>query len=879
MPRSLVSCLLGLAVALTAASDPRAQQPAPAAAPPAVDFAAEIQPVLAAKCFSCHGEKLKLSKLDLRTRSSALEGGTHGPALVPGQAEKSRLYRVVAGLEEPAMPMRGTPLTPEEVALLKRWIDGGATWPAMAAASAAAAAAAPAIAAFEDRPITDAERSYWAFKRPVQAPLPVVAHPQLVHPIDRFLEQARASRGLVAAPRADKRTLVRRAYLDLLGLPPSPEEVEAFVADSRPDAWPRLIDTLLASPHYGERYGRHWLDVARYADSAGFEYDVHRPNAWRYRDYVIKAFNADTPYDRFLVEQIAGDEMDGKTLETMIATGFLRAGPRVLFREKDNPERRYDYLDDVMSTIGKGTLGLTVGCARCHDHKFDPIRQKDYYALQASIFGYVETTVPLAPPAEATAYTATNEALDARRDGLRAKIAAIEKPQRDRLELALIKARFSETIYQAAAKPEAERTPGERLLAIQVFEAVSVPEAELDKALTASELAAKRDLAAQLKAVEAERPRPLPMAEIATDGDHRFSPLGEGDEVVSCPKCRIPPPFPGSYLHKGPGKYETPPSYFLIRGDVESKGPQMEPGFLQVLVTGTPPTVIPRPDGRTSGRRLALGQWIGSADNPLTARVLVNRMWQKHFGRGIVATLENFGKMGGAPTHPELLDWLAVDFMQGGWTLKRLHKLMMTSEAYQMASAGGTGADADPENLYLWQYRPQRLEAEIVRDSMLTVGGNLNLAVGGEPIFPFMAKDILAGQYRGKWQNTPDGPAAWRRGVYVYRRRSLPYPMFDTFDHPDMNVTAGARNVSTVPTQALTLLNNPFVLAQADRFAERLRAATADPEAQVDLAYRIALARPPAAAERDIALELVRTQSLAAFTHVLVNLDEFVYMR
>jgi len=877
--RLLASFGFGIAVVLSAATLPGAQGP-PLASQRAVDFVSEIHPILQAKCLGCHGEKLKLSKLDLRTREAAIDGGARGPSLVPGNAEQSRMYRHVAGLEAPAMPMRGELLSAAEVATIKRWIDEGATWPAGTAATATTSAA-PAITAFEDRPITAQERSYWAFTLPVQAPLPVTSRKDFTNPIDRLLEQARAARGLVAAPRADRQTLVRRAYLDLLGLPPSPDEVSRFVADDRPDAWERLIDMLLASPHYGERYGRHWLDVARYADSAGFEYDVHRPNAWRYRDYVIRSFNEDKPYDVFLTEQIAGDEMDGRTHDSLIATGFLRAGPRVLFREKDNPERRFDYLDDVLATIGKGTLGLTVNCARCHDHKFDPIRQKDYYALQASIFGYVETAVPLAPPAEAEAYLAKNEEIDARRADLRARVAAIEKPHRDRIELALIEARFPDAIYQAAAKPEVERTPGERLLAVQVFEAVNAPAAEIDRALSAAELAARRDLLAQLAALEKARPAPLPMAEIVTDGDHRFSPLGEGDEVVSCPKCRIPPPFPGSYLHKGPGRYQVPPSYFLIRGDVESRGPEMQPGFVQVATYGNPPTVIPRPDGRTSGRRLALAKWIGSPQNPLTARVIVNRLWQKHFGRGIVSTLENFGKMGEAPTHPELLDWLAVEFMSRGWRIKQVNKLMMMSEAYQMASSfdyAGNAA-ADPENRYLWRFRPQRLDAEIVRDSMLAVGGNINLEVGGEPIFPFIPKDILAGQYRGKWENTPEGPAAWRRGVYVYRRRSLPYPMFDTFDHPDMNVVAGARNVSTVPTQALTLLNNPFVLSQAERLADRVRQSARAPEAQVDLAYRIALGRAPTRAELAIALDLIDRQSLSSFTHVLLNLDEFMYVR
>jgi Protein of unknown function (DUF1553) len=339
-------------------------------------------------------------------------------------------------------------------------------------------------------------------------------------------------------------------------------------------------------------------------------------------------------------------------------------------------------------------------------------------------------------------------------------------------------------------------------------------------------------------------------------------------------------PGAGPYVHTGPGRYDVPPSFFLIRGDVERHGSPMKPGFIDVITYGNPPTEIPRPDGHTSGRRLALAQWIASPQNPMTARVIVNRLWQKHFGRGIVATLDNFGKMGESPTHQDLLDWMAVELTKG-WTLKRINKLMVMSEAYQMASAFEDSADAkaDPENVDLWRFRPQRLDAEIVRDSMLTVGGNINLAIGGEPIFPYIPKEILVGQYRGKWVNTPDGPAAWRRGVYVYQRRSLPYPMFDTFDHPDMNVTAGARHISTVPTQALTLLNNPFVLDEASRFAARVKAQAGDPASQVDLAYRIALARAATPAEVAIGMELVRKHSLESFAHVVLNLDEFLYMR
>ena len=876
MSRGVTSVVLAVvgAVALTPCAFARAGS---LQARSEVTFAADVQPILEKHCLSCHNQAMRMARFDLSTRESALRGGTQGGDIVPGDAEHSRLYRRIAGLETPAMPAQGPPLDAAEIAAIKQWIDQGAVWES-AALTAAASNSVPGI---EERPITAEERNYWAFKLPVQAAVPAADDRRLTNPIDRFLEDARRKHGLTAAHRADRQTLIRRAYLDLLGLPPTPAQVSAFVNDKSPAAWEHLIDSLLASPHYGERYGRMWLDVARYADSAGFEYDMHRPNAWRYRDYVIKSFNDDKPYNRFLVEQIAGDEMDGKNGDTLIATGFLRMGPRVLFREKDNPERRYDYLDEILGTIGKGTLGLTVNCARCHNHKFDPISQKDYYALEASIFGYVETDVPLAPKEIADSYLAKNEEIDQQIADVKALIERIDAPYRSRLQHDQIVRKFPESIVRVIDKPESERTTGEALLATQVLKAVGVPAAQIDRALPPDEMARKKELQAQIDALQKQRPAPLPMAEIATDGDYRSSPLGEGDDTVSCPKCRIPVPGAGPYLHKGPGPYEVPPSYFLVRGDVESHGPQMKPGFIDVITYGHPPTEIPRPDGHTSGRRLALAQWIASPQNPMTARVIVNRIWQKHFGRGIVATLENFGKMGERPTHPELLDWLAVDFVNQGWSLKRLSKMMMMSEAYQMASAFDKAEDQknDPDNQYLWRFRPQRLEAEIVRDSMLAVGGNINLEVGGEPIFPFIPKDILAGQYRGKWVNTPDGPAAWRRGVYVYQRRSLPYPMFDTFDHPDMNFTAGARHVSTVPTQALTLLNNPFVLSQAGFFAERIAREAKEPRAQVDLAYRIALARPAAEQEIAIGTELIAKQSLAAFAHVVLNLDEFIYLR
>ena len=844
-----------------------------------VSFSRDIQPILQASCWRCHGDQ-HVSGLDLRTRESALKGGDNGAAIVPGRPDQSRLYRRIAGLEEPAMPFEGPALSAQHVSLIKIWIDQGAHGDIVAGAVAPAASRPSDLPGAEPVPIPPAARNYWAFKLPVQAPVPP-ASAQFQHPIDRFLEQARRDKGLTAAPRAPRATVLRRAYLDLIGLPPSPADAAAFLADAAPDAWPRLIDRLLASPQYGERWGRHWLDVARYADSSGYEQDYDRPNAWRYRDYVIRAFNTDKPYTDFLKEQIAGDELDATTDETLIATGFLRAGPRVAFREKDNPERRYEYLDDLIATTGRGVLGLTVQCARCHNHKFDPIPQRDYYSLEASFFGYVETTHPLVPRAEAEAYERRLRELDAREAPLKAGIQNIEAPYKDRLTKEAY-TKFPEHVQRAIAKPEPERTPGERLLAQQVIENVNVPASAIDRAMTPDDAAKKKRLAAEIAALEKQRPKPIPVAEIVTDGDYRFAPDGDGDDVIGCPKCRVTDAATGSFLHTGPAPYQAPPSFFLIRGDANAKGAPMKPGFVTVATYGNPPTELPPASGRTSGRRRALAEWLASPLNPLTARVIVNRIWHHHFGRGIVATLDNFGRMGDPPTHPELLDWLAVEFMKHGWSVKEMHRLIMTSEAYQMSSAYDDEVvrEKDAQNQYLWRYRAQRLDAEIVRDSILAAGGNINLTIGGPPVFPPLPKELLTSVSHGIWKEASEGPDVWRRSVYVYRRRGLAFPMFQVFDLPEQNVTSAARYVSTVPTQALTMLNDAFVLRHAELFADRVKKeAGDDPARQIDLAYRIALTRPPTETELAIALEATRAGSLSDFTHVLLNVNEFVYAR
>jgi hypothetical protein len=865
-----------VSISIFTSPSPRAEGP--------VSFVKDIQPIFEKSCWTCHSGTVQLAQLDLSSRDRALKGGEHGPVLVPGRADDSKLYRLVAGLEKPGMPLDGTTLTTEEIAAIKAWINEGAHWDAAPAASSAPANSVNAIASLENSPLPPGARDYWAFKLPVQAPVPMAAA-HLTNPIDRFLEKTRAAKGLKSASRADRLTLLRRAYLDLIGLPPTPDQTREFLADKSPDAWEKLIDKLLASPHYGERWGRHWLDAARYADTDGYEDDHDRPNMWRYRDYVIRSLNADKPYNVFLTEQLAGDEIDNKTTDSYIATAFLRLGPRVEVREGDNPQYRFDYLDDMIATIGKGTLGLTLQCARCHNHKFDPILQRDYYALQASLYGYVETPYPLVPKEQVDAYDKKVAEVNTKQAPLRAEIRKIEAPYRERLRAEAIKRDFPLNVQQAVAKPEPERTEGEKLLADQVLKS-AILTIKLDDAMKPEDLARRKALEAQIAELDKERPEPLPAADIVTDGDYRFSPdrVTEGT-VAARELAALRAQLKGSYLHTGPGRYEVPPSYFLIRGDLNAQGGQTKPGFVTVATYGNPATEIPRPDGHTSGRRLALAGWLTSRENPLPARVMVNRIWAHHFGRGIVGTLENFGKMGDPPTHPELLDWLAVEFINRGWSMKEMHRLMMTSEAYQMASRYNDAAAAasDPNDNYLWRFRIQRLDAEVVRDSIMAAAGTIDLTIGGPPIFPHIQEELLKAvsfsRIHGIYRNQPDGPAVWRRSIYAYAKRNLPFPMMQVFDLPDLNMSYGARNISTVPTQALTLMNNEFVTRQAQLLADRVRGmAGRDTAKQIDVAYKLALTRPPTARELTLARELVEGRSLVDFMNVLLNLSEFLYM-
>ncbi len=883
-----------------------------------------------------------MSKLDLRTREGMLKGGEKGAALVPGDAAASSLYKRITGQQQPAMPMPPVPsLSPKEIALVKDWIDHGAPWSSDVAAPAPTPTSAN-DSEYKEKQITDQDRQWWAFQKPVRHPAPQVSDERWRrNPIDAFVRGTLKSKGLEPAPAADRRTLIRRAYLDLVGLLPPPAEVEKFIQDPSPNAYESLIDSLLASKHYGERWGRYWLDVARYADSSGFEYDITVENGWRYRDYVVKALNEDKPYDQFIIEQLAGDELDHPTYDSLTATTFYRIGPRVRFREKNYPSYRYDYMDDMVRTTFQGFMGLSVNCARCHDHKFDPVTRMDYYRSVAAFWGYVDHDHPLAPKEKVAEYERIKKELEKEITPLDQEIARIEKPYREKQREQQIQdalKKFPEDIQIAIKTPESQRTTGQKLLVAQVL--IRPEDADPDmivadlNATAKSKALAKANqifgvagsdiyrgrnlklnpadeekrkaLQTKIEAIEERLPDPLPTADGVRDGDYRLAPDGLGDSTIpgtgrptydiKC--CYIPQPGQ---------KYQVPPLYFAAAGDdiqANASTFQVQPGFLSVLQNGTPPpTTHPpnRPDYVTSGRRRALAEAIASKDNPLTARVMINRIWGWHFGRGIVATPGNFGKMGVLPSHPELLDWLATEFVRQGWSIKQMQRLIMTSETYKMASVFYQANDMenDPTNVYLWRFPIRRMEAEIIRDAILDASGNLNLQAGGPPFFPAIPLSVRAGQPRGIWDVTKEGPDTWRRSVYAYVKRGLKFPMFEVYDLPDLNTTCERRAVSTVPTQALTMLNNEFILIQADHFAQRvLKQAGSSPEEQVKTMYRIAFSREPNARELESNVAFLKKQrdheltahadsseqkaALAALTdlaHVTLNLNEFAYIQ
>lgn len=815
---ALAATLVGASL-LGAEAAPAPKAPAkPAAGAGAVDagyFEREIQPILSQRCLGCHGVGNQLAHLDLRTLEATLKGGTHGAALVRGSASKSLIYQLVTGSRTPLMPPGGK-LPAVEIEKLRRWLDGGAPWSGAAVETAK-------------------EQVWWSFRAPVPPKVPALRSPWVKTPVDALVLDRMRKEGLSPNPPATRRVLIRRAYLDMVGLPPAPEEVDAFVNDKSPNAWEQVVDRLLASPHYGERWARHWLDLVRFAESSGFEGDKDRPNAWRYRDYVIDAFNTDKSYDRFVKEQLAGDEIlpevqklgvaapapgsltpdtqfltDAKAT-ALVATGYLAHGQEDFAMAK-LPTTRADELDDLVATTGSVFLGLTIGCARCHDHKYDPVKQTDYYRVAALFAPTVRREIDIPTDAERRAAEIRNRELDAEAAPLRPEFDALRKKGSE------------------AAKAAGQANPNDDQIG------AALPEPERKRFA---------DLRGAIGAIDGKRPQ-FPKALGLTDGG-----------------------------------VTAPPFHLLIRGDAYKPGPVVEPGFVESLPGGTSSISPESATPTTTGRRRALAEWLTETRNPLPDRVWMNRVWKQHFGRGIVNTPSNFGINGELPTHPELLDWLTLRFQQEGRHLKPIHRLLLLSSTYQQSSdARPEALKSDPLNRFLWRMPVRRLEAEAVRDSMLSVAGTLNLAMGGPPVYPPVDPSLRADTYQGiNWPEGEDTPKTRRRSVYVKVKRSLIYPQLEAFDCPEISASVAQRNVTTTPTQALLLLNDPLIIRQAALFAERLeKDAGKDPRAQVERAYRLSFGRVPTAREQSLAQEFLKHRSLADFCHAVLNLNEFVYV-
>ncbi|MBM4072594.1 MAG: DUF1553 domain-containing protein [Planctomycetes bacterium] len=642
-----------------------------------------------------------------------------------------------------------------------------------------------------DARIKPADRKHWAFQPIRRRSLPSVSNKAWVrNPIDAFVLAKLESRGWAPSPPAERRVLLRRIHIDLVGLPPTPAEQRAFLNDDRPDAIDHVVESLLASPRHGERWGRHWLDVVRYAETAGYERDAAKPHVWRYRDYVIRAFNDDKPFDRFLLEQVAGDELPDADAETMIASGFHRLGPWD-DEPADPDEDRFDQLDDMVNTTSMAFLGLTMGCARCHDHKLEPLTMHDYYRMVA--------------------------------------------------------------IFNPLRRPQAGRT-------------------ELDMPA-----GSRRELA--LWSEKEKQLRPLVARADAIRKSKDKDKLAEIEREIDKVRREMPPLPRGYFMHEPSGV--IPATHIMLRGKASRPGPEVRPGFPTVIVSKQPE--FPQPNG-TSQRRLTLARWMASPDNPLTARVIVNRVWQWHFGEGLVRTPSDFGTAGDRPSHPELLDWLTSRFIEDGWSLKKLHRLILDSNSYRMSKKWrAEQGKADPENRYLWRFPYRRLEVEAIRDSMLAVSGQLNGKMYGPWMYPEVPKDALAGSSDpDKIWRPFDETEASRRTVYAHIKRSFVVPLLEVLDLCDTTRTSEKRLVTTVAPQALTLFNGSFANRQAAHFAARLQREAGDNrERQVRHAYELALCRPPTEPEMQRMLRFLAEgtdqRALVQMCRVILNLNEFVY--
>jgi hypothetical protein len=812
-----------------------------AAAALAADFTRDIEPIFHRKCYACHGSAQQMNGLRLDDRDAARKGGYSGPAIVPGDAAASRLIERVASAK-PAfrMPPGGPALSGPEVAALKEWIDSGAEWPDRAAP------------ARQSR-----SRALWSFAPVKSPPVPKVRNTSWVrNPVDAFILARLEKENVAPSPEAGKATLLRRVSLDLTGLPPTPRDLAAFLADSSPEAYERAVDRLLESPHYGERWARQWLDLARYADSDGYEKDLPRPYAWRWRHWVIDALNAGMPFDQFTIAQIAGDLLPGAGTAGRIATGFHRNTLRNREGGVKLEQTFFEETVDRVNTVSTVWLGLTMGCSQCHDHKYDPITQRDYYSMYAFFDNIEEHDIDAPLPGEEQPYQAK-----------RAEYLAGRQALLDQFHVTELMPAWEEQLRLAA------RNVGKWT----------------DWDITYDVLFQMSDGGHRFLWIDPAK-RTYKQQEILTsyfiDWYHFVVSKDRWNELNFKELKKKLRELKESYpqLSQAPAIYDRPdrqPTFLRVRGDWQRPGIELKPA--------TPASLPPmKNDGPAT--RLDLARWIVSPDNPLTPRVAVNRMWQEFFGRGLARTSEDLGFQGEPPTHPELLDWLAADFVSSGWLVKRMHKQIVMSAAYRQNSKSRPELnERDPDNSLLARQSRVRLSAEAIRDSALRASGLLHEEVGGRSVFPPQPAGVSDLTYRwdtDRWSESP-APDKYRRGLYVFFQRTSPYPQLMNFDAPDSNVAASRRRRSNTPLQALNLLNDPVFLEAAEAMAARLlREGGASFDSRIDLAFQLAVGRPADELEKQVmARELDAQRTLGAkddraawagVTRALLNLDEFM---
>ena len=808
-------------------------------------FVLDVKPLLIEKCFPCHGGEAAavMGGLALTSREAMLRGGASSKqVLVPGHAEASLLYEAI-GRSNPKLrmpPKENDRLSEEQIGMIGDWIDAGAPWPDAETArryverertrertSKGVIIGTSGGLSQEWTNRRYQEEDLWAFRPLRRVEPPRVDDAQ--HPIDAFIHRKLAEARLTPAARADKRTLIRRAAYDLIGLPPRPEEIDAFLRDDSPQAWSQAVDRLLASPHYGEQWGRHWLDVVRYADTAGYSNDWERSNAWRYRDYVVRSLNADKPYDRFVLEQIAGDILEPGNPEMLVATGYLRMGPWEHTGMMQKVVSRQLYLDDITNNVGQTFLSLPLRCAKCHDHKFDPIPTRDYYRFY-SIFA---TTQLAERPAAFLASENLNHFT----------------PNRARLEKLLARAEADVARIKAKGEKAARAWCAERGIPYQPREKLKdKPEGQKPPrhiGLTVDDLGYLKVRETDARIWKRRLERYQPMAHTVYEG-----PVKHEDSV----KLRMPQP------EERQG--QPPASFILAGGSIYSRGDEVAPGVLSAVPASyesagaRPEHAVP---SAMKGRRLALAQWIADPENPLSTRSIVNRIWQYHFGRGLAQNTNNLGKMGKKPTHPELLDWLARRFVDDGWSIKAMHRLIMTSETYRRSGRPADGAavrERDPGNDLLSWFRPRRLAAEELRDAMLAASGELNPEVGGLAVFPEVNPEFAAQPRMNQvtlapaYQPSRTPEERNRRSLYVYRMRMQTDPLFEVFNQPSYDLSCERRDSSTVTPQVFTLMNSGHSVDRSIAMALRLQQEAPTLEQQVDRAFQLALGRPAADDER-----------------------------